>query len=120
MKSRWARLLRDLFLGGLALAILYDQVFLTSHAQSILIFLVIFLFGSIPALRGDQSPGHYSTFARVVMMVLGVAFPENWDEVDEGRTPSQGDFPTHSGGPRSARRHSASRKSSSRSTKDDE
>lgn len=69
MKTRqW---IRDLFLTGLALAILYQQVFVAAQAQAILIFLVIFLLGSVPVLRGDTKdrPG---VFARFIMSMLGV------------------------------------------------
>jgi hypothetical protein len=75
MKIR--QLIRDLFLTGLALAILYQQVFVAAQAQAILIFLVIFLLGSVPVLRGDtkDEPG---VFARFIMSMLGV-HPDGYD-----------------------------------------
>lgn len=88
MKHRWQPLLRDLFLIAVALVVLYDQVFIASKAQALLIFLVIFLFGSVPALRGDSKPGHYSTFARFVMLVLGVHMPDSFEENETGGGPS--------------------------------
>lgn len=99
---RWRQWLRDAFLLALSLIILYDQVFIASTAQPVLIFLVIFLWGCIPALRGDQKPGHYSLFARLVMHLMGITFPENWRDVDDGDMPSGGDSRTSSGGRQSA------------------
>jgi len=103
MRRRWRPLLRDAFLIGLALAILYDQVVIAREAQAILIFLVLFLFGSVPALRGDSKPGEYGTFARFVMFMLGVAVPEKELEEEESDTHSDTDGPTSSGSPSSAR-----------------
>lgn len=88
MRHRWQALLRDLFLITVALVVLYDQVFIASKAQALLIFLVIFLFGSVPAIRGDSKPGHYSSFARIVMLVLGVYMPESFEENEVGGGPS--------------------------------
>ena len=94
---KWQSILRDVFLGSIALAILFDQVFLVAHAQPILIFLVIFLFGSIPALRGDSKGGRPSTFARVIMTLLGISFPESYEDNEEGNRPSDStDGPKHS------------------------
>jgi hypothetical protein len=91
-------LLRDLFLGGLALAILYDQVLVAHAAQPILIGLVIFLFGSIKALRGDDRPHEVSTFARLVMAMLGVELPSSYKDNEEGHGPSAPDVHTSSRG----------------------
>lgn len=88
MRLRWQGLLRDLFLIAVALVVLYDQVFVASKAQALLIFLVIFLFGSVKALRSDDKPGHYSTFARLVMLALGVHMPESFEENEVGGGPS--------------------------------
>lgn len=82
MKAR--EILRDLFLGGLALAILYDQVLVARTAQPILIFLVIFLFGCIPFLRGDRKEGEYGPFVRIIMSLLGVRLPGNFQEAESG------------------------------------
>lgn len=88
MKLRWAELLRDLFLGGLATAILYQEVWVAPEAQPILIFLVIFLYGCIPFLRGDKrKQGEYSPFVRLVMMFMGVKLPQNFKEADEDDDP---------------------------------
>lgn len=74
-------------MGVLALVILYDQVFVVAAkgkaVQPILIFLVIFLFGSIPALRGNDKRNQPSTFARVVMALMGVSLPTNYEENEE-------------------------------------
>lgn len=108
-----AQLLRDLFLGSLGLGILYDQVLVAHAAQPILIFLVIFLFGSIKALRGDdRPPGQYSPFVRIIMKMLGVEFPENFSDNESGTTPSSSDTPPSSDGQQPAR--SRPRRSSSR------
>lgn len=110
---------RDLFLGSVALAILYDQVFEVAAqgktVQPILIFLVIFLFGSIPALRGDNKGNRPSTFARIIMAVMGVQFPETFEENEknppigtesstDGQTPHRG--PSSEGSPPSSSRSS--------------
>jgi hypothetical protein len=116
-KPRWPGLLRDLFLGSLALVILYTQLFLDKPAQPILIFLVIFLFGSIPALRGDNKGNRPSTFARIIMSLMGVQFPENYSENEEGTQPFA-DGPTPSPGPSHAGHSASSSKSHSASTKD--
>lgn len=98
-KSKWHVHFRDLFLGALALVILYDQVFIATAAQPILIFLVVFLLGSIPALRGDNQSGRPSVFARLIMNLLGVEYPSQWtdqdgtDSSDAGQTPSDGHAP---------------------------
>lgn len=112
---KWPSLLRDLFLGSLALVILYDQVFLAATAQPILIFLVIFLFGSIPALRGDGKSTRPSTFARIIMMILGIHFPESYDANEKGEEPS-GDGPTPSHGASHAEHSASQRKFSPPST----
>lgn len=103
MRHRWRPLLRDAFLIVLALVILYDQVFIARSAQAILIFLVIFLFGSVPALRGDAKPGEYGTFARFVMFMLGVELPEEHEHRDYDG-PLDTDGPTSSDLPPSAER----------------
>jgi hypothetical protein len=79
-KSRWPGLFRDLFLGTVALVILYQQVFIATAAQPLLIFLVIFLFASIPALRGDTKDG-LSLLQTFVLKAMGVELPlpENQD-----------------------------------------
>lgn len=112
---------RDLFLGALALVILYDQVFIAPTAQAILIFLVIFLLGSIPALRGDSASGKPSIFARFIMTMLGVEFPSAWtDEDAPDGTSSSDDTPTPSGGSSPAGSgRSSSGSSPSSHTKDD-
>jgi hypothetical protein len=106
-KSRWPNLFRDLFLGTLALVILYDQVFVVAASgkavQPILIFLVIFLFGSIPALRGNDKRNQPSTFARVVMALMGVSLPTNYEENEEDP-----DIGTSSSGAGRTRHHTAS------------
>lgn len=104
----WRMLLRDLFLGALALAILFDQVLITPHAQPILIGLVIFLFGSIKALRGDDRTHEVSTFARVIMSIMGVELPDSYKDNEEGHTPSAPDTPTSSDGPGPAHQGPAS------------
>lgn len=77
-KHQWWKLtFRDIFLGGLALAILYDQVLVAAAAQPILVGLIVFLLGSIPALRGDRKQGEYGPFARVVMLMMGVKLPSD-------------------------------------------
>jgi hypothetical protein len=119
-RAKLTSLFRNLFLGSLALAIFVDQVFLVATAQPILIFLIIFLLGSIPALRGDGKSGRPSTFARVIMMLLGVQFPESYSENEEhpdGTRPST-DGPTPSPGPSHAGHSASSSKSHSASTKD--
>lgn len=109
-KFRWQSLFRDLFLGAIALTVLYDQVFIAAQAQPLLIFLVLFLFASIPALRGDSKGDQYGPFARFVMMVLGIpSFPRS--ENNDG-TASSSDTPTSSESPSSVRRSGRSRKSS--------
>jgi|SRR5208282_3633535 len=126
MKSSLQRLIRDLFLGGLALAILYDQVLVARSAQAILIFLVIFLFGSIPMLRGDSKGNGPTTFARVVLRVvaslLGVKLPESFLENEEeppADLPSSTDGPTQSRGPLSVEQDSSPPSLSHQSTKDE-
>lgn len=84
MKKHWHIPFRDLFLGTLALIILYDQVFIARAAQPLLIFLVIFLFASIPALRGDSKDDQYGPFARFVMMALGIEVPQPPEERGHG------------------------------------
>lgn len=84
MKRHWHIPFRDLFLGTLALIILYDQVFVARAAQPLLIFLVIFLFASIPALRGDKKDDQYGPFARFVMMALGIEVPPPPNPPDGG------------------------------------
>lgn len=89
MSQKWTQRLRDLFLGGLALFILWTQLPLDGHkeAQPILIFLVIFLFGCIPALRGDnKQEGGYSPFVKIIMAILGVKLPENFKGAEEAES----------------------------------
>lgn len=119
-KSRWPGLLRSLFLGSLALAILFDQVVVAPTAQPILIFLVIFLFGCIPALRGDGNSNKPSPFARIIMALLGVSFPASFRENEEhpDGIGSSTDGPTHSHGASPAAQEPPSPKSSSASTKE--
>jgi hypothetical protein len=96
MKKHWHITFRDLFLGSLALVILYDQVFIARAAQPLLIFLVIFLFASIPALRGDSKDDQYGPFARFVMMALGIEVPQPPEGKGHG-TGSSSATPTSSG-----------------------
>lgn len=105
-------LLRDLFLGALALIMLYDQVFIAPHAQAILIFTALFLLGSIPALRGDDQKHRYGPFARLVMMALGIPFPTDFQELEEDGIPSGSGSQTSSDGRRSASDAESSSKSS--------
>lgn len=115
MRRLWPIKFRDLFLGTLALIILYDQVFIAKAAQPLLIFLVIFLFASIPALRGDSKDDQYGPFARFVMMALGIEVPQ---PPDEGRgTGSSSATPTSSGSQPSQDSEQSSSKSSQPSTK---
>jgi hypothetical protein len=120
-RSTLANLFRDVFLGGLALAILYEQVFEVAAAgkavQPILIFLVIFLFGSIPALRGNSKSNQPSTFARVIMAIMGVSMPSDYAENEESSLPSG--TGSSSNGPTPRRTSSAGQSSqpSSRSSK---
>ena len=118
-RHNWSSILRDLFLGSIALVILYDQVFQVAAkgkaVQPILIFLVIFLFGSIPALRGDGRGGRPSTFARVIMTLLGVTFPQNYDEDEKGSPPSGGSS-ADGQKPSPGGRHAGSSQSSSKSS----
>jgi hypothetical protein len=100
MKKHWHIPFRDLFLGTLALIILYDQVFIAKAAQPLLVFLVIFLFASIPALRGDSKDDQYGPFARFVMMALGIEVPQPPEGKDHG-TDSSSATPTSSGSQRS-------------------
>ena len=94
--KQWAR---DLFLGTLALVVLYDQVFVAAKAQPILIFLVIFLFGCIPALRGDRKQeGEYGPFVRIIMSLLGVKLPQNFQEGTESDQVSGPESEGHGGG----------------------
>jgi hypothetical protein len=97
MKKHWHITFRDLFLGTLALIILYDQVFIARAAQPLLIFLVIFLFASIPALRGDSKDDQYGPFARFVMMALGIEVPQPPDERGRSGTGSSSATQTSSG-----------------------
>lgn len=99
-KLSYRTLFRDIFLGTIALVILYDQVFIAAHAQPLLIFVVFFLFASIPALRGDQST-QPSMFARFVMYVLGIQSPNLPDEHNSS-TRSQNDTPTSADSPESS------------------
>ncbi len=119
-KSKWPVHFRDLFLGALALIILYDQVFVAHTAQAILIFLVVFLLGSIPALRGDSSSGKPSVFARFIMAMLGVEYPSGWTDEDQGGTDSSDAGPTHSGGHAPGASGRSSSQSSKPSTSDDD
>jgi hypothetical protein len=96
MKRHWPITFRDLFLGSLALVILYDQVFIARAAQPLLIFLVIFLFASIPALRGDSKDDQYGPFARFVMMALGIEVPQPPEGRNHGMDSSSA-TPTSSG-----------------------
>lgn len=97
MKRHWHIPFRDLFLGALALVILYDQVFIAKAAQPLLIFLVVFLFASIPALRGDSKDDEFGPFARFVMMMLGIDVPPPPPPSDdESGTPSSSDTQTSS------------------------
>jgi hypothetical protein len=96
-----------------ALVILYDQVFIAPTAQPILIFLVIFLFGSIRFLRGDDKPGQQTPFARIVMKLLGIEMPESYEDNEGGTTPSSPD--THR--PRASRPSAGSHSSSQKSSK---
>ena len=86
--NRRQQLIRDFLLVCLALFILWTQLPLDRHgpAQPILIFLVIFLFGCVPFLRGDQKGNKYGPFVRIIMSLLGVQLPENFQDsenVDE-------------------------------------
>lgn len=103
-RPRWLPLIRDLFLGGVALFVLWTQLPVDGHgpAQAILIFLVIFLFGSIPALRGDSRPGHYGPFVRIIMAMMGVQFPDSFEDAEDGSTVSGPDTRKPSGSPGSA------------------
>jgi len=66
--------LRDIFLGTLATFIILDQTpaLGTKHAQSLLIFLAIFLYGCIPALRSDSKEA-IGPFARFIMALMGIS-----------------------------------------------
>lgn len=88
---------RDLFFGTLATGILVDQVLIVNHAQPILIFLVIFLYGAVPALRSDERPGHHSPFARFIMIILGIPFPEGQDDQEGAGGHGSHHTPTSSG-----------------------
>lgn len=104
-KPPWWKLTpRDLFLGAIALGILYDQVYVAREAQAILIGLVVFLFGSIPALRGDKEAKEgYGPFARFVLLLLGIKLPSEDPrdrsnaDTPHGDTPSDSDSHDSSG-----------------------
>jgi hypothetical protein len=66
----------------LALAVFYQQVFVAAKIQPLGIFLIIFLLGSVPALRSDNRPGH-GIFARFILMSLGIPFPEEDEDSSE-------------------------------------
>lgn len=89
----WQRWLREAFLFLLGAAILYDQVLVAHEAQMVLIVLVLFLWGCIPALRGDAKPGKLGPFARIVMLLMGIPA-----ESLEAYSESQRDGQTRSGG----------------------
>ena len=82
MNKRTVTILRELFFLVLALAILYNQVFMEPTAQPILIFTAIFFLGSIPALRGDKSE-QPNPFVRLFLAMLGVATSALKEENEE-------------------------------------
>jgi hypothetical protein len=84
---------RDVFFTTLALIILYQQVFVATAAQPLLIFLVIFLFACIPALRGDGKDGD-SLLQRFVLNAMGIRPPSEDDR--PSFTGSSSDTPTPS------------------------
>jgi hypothetical protein len=95
---------RDIFLVSLALVILYDQVFIARAAQPLLIFLVIFLFASVPALQGDTTEGE-SLFQKFVLRAMGIEMDKLRDGMD-----SSPDTPTQSDSRSSSHRSPRSRK----------
>jgi hypothetical protein len=89
-RKRFAKLGRELFFFASAMVILYQQVFVASTAQPILVFLALFFLGSIPALRGD---GESSFLSRLLLALLGMDIPPSGDskqDSDEDTKPSSG------------------------------
>ena len=94
MKSKLPSILRDLFFGVMAVAIIVDQVFIAGAAQPILVFLAMFFLGCIPALRGDKKDGQISFLARFFMQLLGVPVPEDSKRKPDSDTKESSDH-TH-------------------------
>jgi hypothetical protein len=74
----------------LAVAVFYQQVFVAKSIQPLGVFLIIFLLGSVPALRSDNQKRSFSPFARFVLLALGITLPEPPDSEEEEEDPKDG------------------------------